>query len=390
MNRFDIFFSRELDKRAKEDLKRELPTFEIIDSLHIKNMGKSYINFSSNDYLGLSNNANLKIKGEEFLRQYGTGSGASRLITSNASYYGKIEEKLANFLGTEAALIFPSGWQANVGVVASLIENFPKPVWVFTDKLNHASLHYGCKAGQVRQIRFSHNDLDHLQTRLKKIEGEKGSRIILTETIFSMDGDVCDLKRLRSIADQFNAFLFLDDAHATGIFGSKGEGLAPAFADLTMGTFSKAWGSFGAYIAGSRDLCEWLVNFCSAFIHTTALPAAVIGSIEAALELMPSLTNQRAFLVKQSEKVRKQLESLGYQCGQSISHIIPIIVGSPIKAQLIANALKEKNIWITPIRPPTVPFHGSRLRLTLSAGHREDEIEYLLKSFHSIDLISIH
>ena len=118
-----FFFSRELDKRAKEDLKRELPTFEIIDSLHIKNKGKSYINFSSNDYLGLSNNANLKIKGEEFLRQYGTGSGASRLISSNASYYGKIEEKLANFLGTEAALIFPSGWQANVGVVASLIEN---------------------------------------------------------------------------------------------------------------------------------------------------------------------------------------------------------------------------------------------------------------------------
>lgn len=384
MNQYDNFFLQVLNKRFDSGLKRDLLPVEFIDSLHIRYQGKEYINFASNDYLGLSNHDIVKNKSQKWLSLYGTGSGASRLITGNLDSYQNLESQLADFLGTEAALIFPSGWQTNVGVIACLLENLPKPVWVFTDKLNHASLHYGCKAGQIKQIRFRHNDMDHLQERFNAIAQEKGSRLIITETLFSMDGDQCDIKTLRNIADHYGAFLFLDDAHATGIFGECGKGLAPAHADLTMGTFSKAWGSCGAYVAGSRALCEWLVNFCSAFIHTTALPPAVMGSISAVLELMPSLENQRSFLFQQIHRVKEKLETLGFQCGQSNSQIIPVLIGLPENAIKLASALQEKNIWTMPIRPPTVPAQSSRLRLTLSAGHREDEIDHLLNSFECI------
>ncbi len=387
MNQFDEFFYNSLKKRAKKGIERNLKSIYLNNLFQIQYKNKKYINFASNDYLGLSQDLRIKSKSQEWVKRFGAGSGASRLITGNAAYYKDLEKELADFLGTEAALIFPSGWQTNVGVVASLIENFPKPVWVFTDKLNHASLHYGCKAGQVKQIRFYHNDLIHLQERLDRFANEKGTKIILTETLFSMDGDMIDLEHLRKIANYHKAFLFLDDAHATGVYGNKGQGLAPAYADLTMGTFSKAWGSFGAYVAGSRLLCQWLINFCSAFIHTTALPPTVIGSIKAALDIMPDLNNLRVKLQNNILKVRNQLTLLGFNCGNTNSQIIPIIIGSAENAYLCSKILRDHNIWIMPICPPTVIPKSSRLRLTLSAAHDDDEIGLLLNSFNSLKKI---
>lgn len=384
MNRFDHFFYQALQKKDKQGLKRNLIFVETIDSTHLNYHGKNYINFSSNDYLGLSQDARLICQGRIWQEKYGAGSGASRLITGNTAYYQDVEVKLAQFLGTEAALIFPSGWQTNVGVIACLLENLPKPLWVLTDKLNHASLHYGCKAGQSKQIRFRHNDMNHLKERLEAIVHEQGTRIILTETLFSMDGDMVDISTLRAIADDYHAFLFLDDAHATGIYGDKGQGLAPVVADLTMGTFSKSWGSFGAYIAGSKLLCEWLLNYCSAFIHTTALPPSVIGSIAAALEIMPLLSAKRNYLNQQAMRVKRQLQLWGWKCGPSVSQIIPIMIGSVEQVLFLTERLKKKNIWVMPIRPPTVPPQSSRLRLTLSAAHTEEEIDCLLEAFHQL------
>ncbi|WP_051461835.1 aminotransferase class I/II-fold pyridoxal phosphate-dependent enzyme [Commensalibacter papalotli (ex Servin-Garciduenas et al. 2014)] len=378
MNQFDNFFQEALSKREEEGFRRKLTPIDVASSVQIQVQGQKYLNFSSNDYLGLSFHPELLQKSQECVAKYGTGSAASRLITGHTSCHQAIETQLAQFLGTEAALVFASGWQANVAVIACLIENLPKPVYVITDKLNHASLHYGCKAGQGKQIRFRHNDMNHLQQRLDSLKDLDGSKLIITETIFSMDGDQADLKSLRRLADEHYAFLFLDDAHATGVLGAQGQGLAPTYADLTMGTFSKAWGSFGAYIAGSKALCDWLVNFCSGFIHTTSLPPAVNGSIAASLELMPLLDKERAYLKQRWQYVKQQLSLWGINTGDTVSQIIPLIVGSAENALEITKLLKQEKLWVMPIRPPTVPAHSSRLRLTLSAAHQSKDIEYLL------------
>lgn len=384
MNHFDHFFQESLLKRKQQGILRNLTPIDTISAVRMKYQDQEYLNFSSNDYLGLSFNLQLKQQSQEYIEQYGVGCSASRLITGHTSYHTKIETDLAKFLGTESALVFASGWQANVAVISCLLENLPKPVWVITDKLNHASLHYGCKAGQTKQIRFRHNDMHHLQERLDTLKNEPGSKLIITETIFSMDGDQADLPNLRKLADEYKAFLFLDDAHATGVLGKQGQGLAPRYADLTMGTFSKAWGSFGAYIAGSKALCDWLTNYCSGFIHTTALPPAVSGSIAAALKLIPTLETERSYLKKQCFNVKQQLTSWGIDVGETVSQIIPIIVGSAENALQITQALREEKLWVMPIRPPTVPANSSRLRLTLSAAHQPNDIEYLLDRLHML------
>ncbi|CAI3939371.1 7-keto-8-aminopelargonate synthetase or related enzyme (BioF) (PDB:1BS0) [Commensalibacter communis] len=384
MNYFDNFFQESLLKRKQQGILRNLMPIDTISSVRLNYQNQEYLNFSSNDYLGLSINPYLEQKSQEWIEQYGVGCSASRLVTGHTSYHEIIEADLAKFLGTEAALIFASGWQANVAVISCLLENLPKPVWVITDKLNHASLHYGCKAGQTKQIRFRHNDMRHLQERLDSIQNENGSKLIITETIFSMDGDLADLQSLRRLADEYQAFLFLDDAHATGVLGTHGQGLASSYADLTMGTFSKAWGSFGAYIAGSKALCDWLINYCSGFIHTTALPPAVSGSISAALELIPTLDAERTYLQTQCLLVKQQLTEWGVDVGDTVSQIIPLIVGSAENALEITQSLREEKIWVTPIRPPTVPVNSSRLRLTLSAAHQAKDIQYLLEKIHML------
>ncbi|CAK7191971.1 8-amino-7-oxononanoate synthase 2 [Commensalibacter sp. Nvir] len=383
---FNNFFDYALSKRKDSENLRQLQQFQLKDTLHFTLNGKQYVNFSTNDYLGLACDSRLKRLSKHYLDQWGIGYAASRLITGNSNCYSELERGLANYLGAEATLIFASGWQANVAVLSSLLENLPKPVWVITDKFNHASLHYGCKLAQSKQIRFRHNDMDHLRHRLLSIQSEKGSRLIVTETLFSMDGDLLDLPTIRQISDEFKAFLYLDDAHATGVYGKHGKGLAPGYADLIMGTFSKAWGGFGAYVAGSKSLCDWLINFCSGFIHTTAIPPSVIGAIAGALETMPLLEHKRILLKNYSQKVLTTLNAMGILTGTCNSYIIPLMTHDSKLALNWSAYLKNQGIWIPPIRYPTVAKNASRLRLTLSAAHQEHEIEHLLdviqKSLH--------
>lgn len=384
MKTFDSFFQKALKDRISKNIYRDLQPVVPGSGMIMECNGKHFINFSSNDYLGLSQNPLLKIQSQQWIEQYGNSSTASRLITGNYSFYPEIEKSLADFLGTEAALIFDSGWQANVAILACLIEQLPKPVLVFTDRLNHASLHYGCKAGQVRQIRYRHCDMNHLSECLKRYAEVQGSRMIVTETIFSMDGDRSDLEVLRELANQWQCFLYLDDAHASGVFGRYGKGLAPAYADLTLGTFSKGWGSFGAYVAGSRALCQWLINYCSGFIHTTALPPSVIGCIAKALELMPQLDKARQFVLEQSDYVRNKMQEWSIDVGGSNTQIIPVIVKDANKAIQAAKLLADDGIWVMPIRPPTVSPNQSRLRLTISAAHSKENIDQMLNSFYKI------
>jgi 8-amino-7-oxononanoate synthase len=375
MARFDAVFSAALAKLAQSDLLRST-----------RAVPPGTLNFSSNDYLGLSRHPLLAQRAAEWGREYGTGAGASRLVTGTLEAHGRVEAKIAAAKKSEAALLFASGWQANASVLASLLR-LEKPALVFCDWLNHASLHHACRAAGVAQIRFRHNDMVHLAELLAAHEGAPGKRFIVTESIFSMDGDQADLPALRALAERHDAFLYLDEAHATGVLGPGGMGLSgtvPGAVDLAMGTFSKALGGFGAYVAGSKAMCDWLVNRASGFIHTTALPPTVLGAIDAALDLVPEMEAERLVLRTHAERVRVALRSLGIDCGRSTTQIVPAIVGGEQAALDLSARLRLEGVLAVAIRPPTVPPGTSRLRLALSAGHSEADVSQLIAALIAV------
>jgi len=334
------------------------------------------LDFSSNDYLGLARHPELKARAADFTALWGAGSGASRLVTGNLPPYAAIEAKIAAGKGTESALVLASGFQANASILPALLD---KDCIVFADRLIHASLIHGCQAAGVRMIRFRHNDMGHLEELLA--EHRDRTPFIVTETVFSMDGDRADLAALVQLADRFDAFLYLDEAHATGVLGENGFGLAHGLAGancLVMGTFSKAMGSFGAYVACSHALRDYLVNRCGGLIYATALPPAVLGAIDAALDLVPALGAEREKLAANAERLRQGLRGLGMDCGASSTQIVPLLVGEEQAALKLTAALERKGILAMAIRPPTVPPGGSRLRFALASYHTALDIDRLL------------
>ncbi len=344
--------------------------------------GACLLNVSANDYLGLSRHPALSVRSAEWGALHGTGAGASRLVSGTSELHLAVEARVARFKGSEAALLFASGWQANASVLPALIKALsgPAPPLVFTDRLNHASLHHGCNAASIRQIRFQHNDLGHLQALLDERAGEPGARCIVTESVFSMDGDRADLAALVAIARASDAFLYVDEAHATGVLGPQGRGLAYGVegVDLVMGTFSKALGSFGAYVAGSRLLCDYLLNACSGFVHTTALPPPVLGAIDAALDLVPVMDAERAHLATQAARLRAALQQLGIDTANSSTQIVPALLGTAERTLAASAALARHGVLGVAIRPPTVPTGASRIRFALSSVHQEAAIDRLI------------
>jgi 8-amino-7-oxononanoate synthase len=335
------------------------------------------IDFSSNDYLGLATHPLLAERSAEWALRLGSGSGASRLVTGTSPEHLALEAKIARFKGTEAALLFPSGWQLNAAVLAALLRAAPGAL-LFTDRLIHASLHAG--AAGHRQIRFRHNDLDHLEQMLGVHAGEPGPRLIVTESVFSMDGDRADLARLSRIARVHDAFVYVDEAHATGVLGPGGAGLSasvPGVADLVMGTFSKAMGCFGAYVAGSRLLIDYLVNCCGGFIFSTAPPPAMLGAIDAALDLVPQMEAERDKLAQLGVRLRARLAAAGLDPGPSSTQIVPVIVGEAERALAVSEALVGEGMLAAAIRPPTVPAGTSRLRIVLRATHEAEDVDRL-------------
>lgn len=364
---------------ARGQLRRLTPTALKADG-RVERGGQTLRDFSSNDYLGLALHPELRDRANAWTSRYGAGSGSSRLVTGTSEAHLALETRIAAFKGTEAALLFASGWQANAAVIPALLAAAPGAA-VFTDKLIHASMHAGCAAAGVRQHRFRHNDLDHLESLLTAKGTDAPARIILTESVFSMDGDVVDMPRLAALAKAHDAFLFIDEAHATGVLGPKGAGLSatvPGGADLVMGTFSKAMGSFGAYVAGSQLLCDYLINSSSGFIFSTAPPPAVLGAIDAALDLVPAMDRERAHLAALAEALRTELAGLDISTGDSTTQIVPVLVGEAEAAMALSAALTEKGLLAAAIRPPTVPPGTSRLRIALRATHSEGDIAALI------------
>ncbi len=383
MSRFDPLFTRRQNDLSTQGMARRLRAVTPGDASHVAIAGRSYINFSSNDYLGLSRHPSLIARSQEWAGRWGAGAGASRLVTGSLEPYAAVEAKIARLKGTESALVMASGWQANASVLPALFhrDTLDAEALVFTDKLNHASLHQGCLAAGVRQIRFRHNDLNHLESLLRSHQDKPGRRFIVTESVFSMDGDCSNVPGLADLADRFDAFLYLDEAHATGVLGPHGgglSGLAPGRVDAIMGTFSKALGSFGAYIAGSRALCDHLVNHASGFIFATALPPAILGAMDAALDLIPTLDVERARLAQHGERVRAHLAGLGMDTCGSSTQIVPAVIGDAAKTVSVSEQLQGAGVLGVAIRPPTVPLGSSRIRFALSSAHRDQDIDTLL------------
>lgn len=340
------------------------------------------LNFSGNDYLGLSRHPALKRKAMRWTETFGAGSGASRLVTGNLGIFDRVERKVAALKGTEDALILASGFQANVSLLPALIAGglFSGEPLVFCDRLNHASMHQGLRAAGARQIRFRHNDLDHLEELLKARANRKGPRFIVTESVFGMDGDRADVAAVSAIAERHDAFLYLDEAHATGVLGPGGAGLgleATPGADLVMGTFSKALGGFGAYAACSAKLKSYLVNKTSGFVYATAPPPGTLGAMDAALDLLPSLDKERDHVLSLAELARTRFEQAGLETGASSTQIVPVIVGGETETLTLAKALEEDGILAIAIRPPTVPKGKSRIRLAFSSDHSQADVERL-------------
>ncbi len=383
MARLDELFADKLAALARAGRRRTLTPVAQTAPARLLRDGQPLIDFSSNDYLGLATHPALIEGARAAAARYGTGAGASRLVTGTHDLHLEIESRIAALKGQEAALILASGWQANASILPALLRATGPETTLFSDALNHASLIHGIRAAGIKPTIYPHNDLTALDASLAA--APPGPKIIVTESVFSMDGDTPDLPRLRALADRHDAFLYLDEAHATGALGPAGAGLSHLAApDLVMGTFSKALGSFGAFVAGSRPLIDYLTNACSGFVYTTALPPPVLGAITAALDLLPTLDEARTRLATNATRLRTELAALGIDTAASTTQIIPAIIGEESAALTLATHLREAGLLAIPIRPPTVPPGTSRLRVALSAAHTDADLEQLAAAMKSL------
>ncbi len=365
--------------RSEKNLTRHISALTPTNAREVIFDGDTYVNFSGNDYLGLRFHPDLINASQEWAQKYGTGSGASRLVTGSFDLYDTVERKIAQWKNHESCLIMNSGFQCNASVLPSLFDKKTlgaEPL-VFTDKLIHASMHQGCKSAGTKQIRFQHNDTTHLSTLMDQYKDNPRPKFILVESVYSMDGDIAPLAALYKLRDQHNAFLIVDEAHACGVLGDSGKGIANK-ADLIIGTCGKALGSFGAYVVCKQTVKDYLINHCGGLIYSTALPPSTIGAINAAIDLMPSLDNAREHVLALAKSFKSELTNMGFDCGQSETQIVPLILGDADKTLQMASTLKESNLWASAIRPPTVPQGSSRIRFAFSAAHTQEDVTRLL------------
>lgn len=346
--------------------------------------GRWFVNFGSNDYLALAADPRLAGAAEAMIRRAGWGAGASPLVNGRSTPHAELEEALAEFEKTEAALLFSSGFAANVGTVAALVGRRDA---VFADAKNHASLIDGCRLSRADVHVYQHLDCDHLERLLGKAPPAR-RRMIVTDSLFSMDGDLAPLERLVEFRDRFGCMLLVDEAHATGVFGESGRGVVEHLGvegriDIKIGTLSKALGCAGGFVCGSRKLVDWLFNRARSYVFSTAQPDAGAAAAVAALQIIEDEPDRRLALLSRAAQLRERLAAGGWNVGASASQIIPICVGSANLAMQLSAHLSEAGIFVPGIRPPSVPEGESLLRVSLSCGHTDAMIEQLIESLAS-------
>jgi 8-amino-7-oxononanoate synthase len=377
--------SEQLEELKRQGLFRFRRVVETPQSIFLQIDGKKVLNFCSNDYLGLANHPEIISAFKRAADDYGVGSGSAHLICGHNKAHHQLEEELAAFTGREKALLFSTGYMANLGVISALLGQSDS---VFEDRLNHASLLDGGLISGARFHRYRHADLCSLKAKLDRYDS--GKRLIVTDGVFSMDGDLAPLPELVKIAYDSNALLMVDDAHGFGVMGRTGGGLAEHFGltqgdvPILMGTFGKGFGTFGAFVAGSEELIEILIQKARTYMYTTALPPAIAEATRASLKLVINETWRRDKLKQLSERFSNGAKQLGLNILESQSAIHALIIGDSQRAVEINVALMKRDIFVAAIRPPTVPQGSSRLRVTLSVMHEQQHIDQLLEALEKV------
>ena len=376
------FFQEQLDNKINNLNLRTLTEYCPIDAVRVRRDDKEYLMMASNNYLGLTFDERViegAIKGAQ---QYGTGSGGSRLVSGTFPLFTDLERELAKFKNTEKALVFNTGYMANVGTISAIAD---KNTIIFSDALNHASIIDGCRLSRGSVKAYNHCDVDELKYLLKEVE-RNTRKLIVTDGVFSMDGDIAPLDKLYELSREYNALLMVDDAHATGTIGS-GHGTAAYYGlekevDIQLGTLSKSLGSVGGYVAANRTIIDYLVNMSRSFIFSTALSPADIGAALAALHVLESDTSVLRRLQNNVNYMADCLNSIGIYATND-TPIFPILIGSNEDTLTVSNYLYNAGIIGTAIRPPTVPVGESRIRLTVTAAHNKEQIDYVCQSLHN-------
>ena len=376
------YFKEQLDAKVQNHNLRTLKEYCPIDAVRVERDDKEYLMMASNNYLGLTFDPRVIEGALKGAQHYGTGSGGSRLVSGTFPLFTDLENELAKFKNTEKALVFNTGYMANVGTISAIAD---KNTIIFSDSLNHASIIDGCRLSRGAVKAYSHCDVDELKYLLKQVD-RNARKLIVTDGVFSMDGDIAPLDKLYELSRDYNALLMVDDAHATGTIGN-GHGTAAYFnlekeIDIQLGTLSKALGSVGGYVAANSTIIDYLVNTSRSFIFSTALSPADIGVALAALQVLETDASVLGRLQENVNYMADQLSSLGIDSTNE-TPIFPILIGSNEDTLAVSDYLYESGIIGTAIRPPTVPIGESRIRLTVTAAHNREQIDYVCQSLHN-------
>ena len=376
------FFKEQLDTKVQNHNLRTLKEYCPIDAVRVKRDDKEYLMMASNNYLGLTFDSRVIEGALKGTQQYGTGSGGSRLVSGTFPLFIELERSLAKFKNTEKALVFNTGYMANVGTISAVAD---KNTIIFSDALNHASIIDGCRLSRGAVKAYSHCDVDELKYLLKQAD-RNVRKLIVTDGVFSMDGDIAPLDKLYELSRDYNALLMVDDAHATGTIGN-GHGTAAYFGlekevDIQLGTLSKSLGSVGGYVAANSTIIDYLVNTSRSFIFSTALSPADIGAALAALHILESDISVLRRLHKNVNYMADRLISIGIDATNE-TPIFPILIGHNEDTLAVSNYLYEAGIIGTAIRPPTVPIGESRIRLTVTAAYNKEQIDYVCQSLYN-------
>ena len=376
------YFKGQLDAKVQNHNLRTLKEYCPIDAVRVKRDDKEYLMMASNNYLGLTFDTRVIDGALKGTKQYGTGSGGSRLVSGTFPLFTELEKELAKFKNTEKALVFNTGYMANVGTISAIAD---KNTIIFSDALNHASIIDGCRLSRGSVKAYSHCDVDELKYLLKQVDCN-ARKLIVTDGVFSMDGDIAPLDKLYELSRDYNALLMVDDAHATGTIGN-GHGTAAYFnlekeIDIQLGTLSKSLGSVGGYVAANSTIIDYLVNTSRSFIFSTALSPADIGAALAALQVLETDVSVLGRLQENVNYMADQLISMGIDATNE-TPIFPILIGRNEDTLAVSEYLYEAGIIGTAIRPPTVPIGESRIRLTVTAAHNKKQIDFVCQSLHN-------
>ena len=376
------YFKEQLDAKVQNHNLRTLKEYCPIDAVRVKRDDKEYLMMASNNYLGLTFDTRVIEGALKGAQQYGTGSGGSRLVSGTFPLFTELERSLAKFKNTEKALVFNTGYMANVGTISAIAD---KNTIIFSDALNHASIIDGCRLSKASIKAYNHCDVEELKFILKQAD-RSARKLIVTDGVFSMDGDIAPLDKLYKLSREYNALLMVDDAHATGTIGN-GHGTAAYFGlekdvDIQLGTLSKSLGSVGGYVAANSTIIDYLVNTSRSFIFSTALSPADIGAALAALQVLETDASVLARLQENVNYMADQLISMGIDATNE-TPIFPILIGRNEDTLAVSEYLYEAGIIGTAIRPPTVPIGESRIRLTVTAAHNKEQIDYVCQSLHN-------